>query len=98
MVRGEAGFDKGKTFCSYIGFHVLAEGGVKPCHIYSSVVVFFLLFFVASGSNLSLYLYPLFCRASLNMGAAFSNSSSLHDVEDNLLLIAEGRFFIMFGG
>ena len=50
------------------------------------------------GSNLSLNLYPLFCRASLNMGAAFSNSTSLHDVEDNLLFIAGGRFFIMFGG
>ena len=35
VVRVEAGFDKGKEFCSYIGFQVLAEGGVKP--FYSSV-------------------------------------------------------------
>ena len=32
------------------------------------------------------------------MGAAFSNSSSLHDVEEILLLIADGIFFYYVWG
>ena len=85
-----------RNFAPTLDFTFWLKGGLN--HVTSILLLFvFLLFFVASGSNLSLNLYPHFCRASLNMGAAFSNSSSLHDVEEILLLIAEEVFYYVWG-
>ena len=36
--------------------------------------------------------------ASLYTGTALSNTSLLHEIDDNLLLIAAGRFLIIVGG
>ena len=52
----------------------------------------------ASGSYSSLYVYPLFAKASLYTGAALSITSLLHEMDYNLLLIAAGRFRVIVGG
>ena len=61
-------------------------------------LVLFLLLFSSCFWYFNSWVYPIFFNASWYNGFALLNTSSQLEISDSLLLIAQGRFFIIAGG